>query len=356
MSSHHRPVVSTFACTVVVVAAAASLVRAQPPDAAAPDPPTRVEEALIQYRCDASSGAADALDPGSQCLSLQLASLRVDFGYNLGRLAAADRKKIDAACPSPGRPETRDAYVRCLDANLRAIHDRSLVATPPSAADEASAPAPSIVGTVQADSRSRSTARTIVELTLGSGVLLVAGIGTVMMRRRWTPPVAAHACRVCGVTRFDGGDLCPTCRHEVAAAARQAAAERRTEIGERRTEVGEQRTEGGEQRAEEPVEIAPAVVVEATPAAHETRPEQPSHVSSDFVISPPPDAAEPRPSNPYTILGVSPQSNADEIRAAYQAALERYDESAVSFLGNDVQQHFAAMRRAVEEAYHALNA
>src|ERR1700682_2933549 len=60
---------------------------------------TALEQALDEHVCSAlpESGTPDS-DAYGRCLSAQLLMLRTDFGRDLSRLSAGERRTIDAAC------------------------------------------------------------------------------------------------------------------------------------------------------------------------------------------------------------------------------------------------------------------
>jgi hypothetical protein len=61
--------------------------------------PTAIEEALIEHACGALRPAGTLEnDIYLACRNRQLLSLRTDFGRDLRRLSAAQRRTIDTAC------------------------------------------------------------------------------------------------------------------------------------------------------------------------------------------------------------------------------------------------------------------
>ena len=59
--------------------------------------PTAIEQALIEHRCRTTVAAgAPGSDAYQECPGVQLLSLRTDFGRDLSRLSAAERRSIDS--------------------------------------------------------------------------------------------------------------------------------------------------------------------------------------------------------------------------------------------------------------------
>src|SRR5262245_54962561 len=91
------------------------------PDA---DVPTAIERALMERACVATETVSAASHRHQQCLDAKLLSLRGDFGHDLSRLPAPDRRRIDAACSSLRALDQREAYLDCLSAQLILVHNR----------------------------------------------------------------------------------------------------------------------------------------------------------------------------------------------------------------------------------------
>src|SRR5690349_19563249 len=114
-------------------------------DAAEPmAPPSPIEQAVVEHRCNAGrTSGIGATDEFQVCLQTQLRSLRTDFGIDLKRLADAERRTLDSACSRVRAAEGRDAYVACISNQLWTLHNRRAAAAPPApAASPAPTPAP----------------------------------------------------------------------------------------------------------------------------------------------------------------------------------------------------------------------
>jgi preprotein translocase subunit Sec63 len=60
--------------------------------------------------------------------------------------------------------------------------------------------------------------------------------------------------------------------------------------------------------------------------------------------------------DPYSILGVTRETSQEEIRAAYEQVMSKYDLSLVADMGTEAQRHFKAKAEAVDRAYQMLAA
>jgi preprotein translocase subunit Sec63 len=58
--------------------------------------------------------------------------------------------------------------------------------------------------------------------------------------------------------------------------------------------------------------------------------------------------------DPYEILGVRREASQEEIRAAYEQALAKYDADQVAHLSADLQEYYRTKADAVVRAYRAL--
>jgi len=121
---------------------------------AEPATATTIEQALIEHAC--STPPAVALDPAThdECLQARLTALRADFGHDLARLAAAERRAIDSSCAQIRGTQGRDGYLDCLSRQLAAIHNRrsptrAAASAPASVVDPAAA-APVVASTASA--------------------------------------------------------------------------------------------------------------------------------------------------------------------------------------------------------------
>ena len=71
--------------------------------------------------------------------------------------------------------------------------------------------------------------------------------------------------------------------------------------------------------------------------------------------SPPDDlTADFSQMDPYTLLEVSPQASADEIKAAYRRAVARYHPDKVAHLGKEFQELAHKKLLAIQQAYEVL--
>src|SRR2546421_108109 len=107
MISAPRSPVLTIALALVVPFATIALAQTPKPD---PSAPTTLEEALIEHVCNAKQ------PPVRDCLSTELLSLREDFGRDLTRLSASDRRTVDSSCSGIRTAVGREAYLDCLNA------------------------------------------------------------------------------------------------------------------------------------------------------------------------------------------------------------------------------------------------
>jgi hypothetical protein len=90
-----------------------------------PGPPTAIEQALIEHICSATF-----TDAHQECLSVQLNSLRADFGRDLTRLSSTERRAVDSVCNRIRTEQGREASLDCLGAlrsPLRQTHRRFLL-------------------------------------------------------------------------------------------------------------------------------------------------------------------------------------------------------------------------------------
>jgi len=299
-------------------------------------PPSVIEEAVIEHRCNAAPGAArPETDRYEDCLKRELASLRADFGADLTRLPPEARTAIDAGCSKFSAAGDRDAYIRCLD--------RQLAKLPSTRRDERAAGAAPIAAVPTAPTSSVTpTASRIVSIGGALAALALVGVAAAVARSRGRgqAPAAARECRTCGRNVPDGGDLCPDCRHQAAEARRRAARER-ANAWQTAPESEESRGVPGPER--------PGLQVGAAAAA----PEGPGPLAPQQPIGTgamPDDAAW----NPHAVLGVSPGATRGEIEAAYEAARAKYDAQHVAHLGAELQDHYRAKARDVERAFEEL--
>ena len=86
--------------------------------------PTAIERALMERACVATETVSAESYAHQHCLDAKLLSLRSDFGRDLSRLSAPDRRRIDAACSRLHASDQREAYLDCLSAQLTVVHNR----------------------------------------------------------------------------------------------------------------------------------------------------------------------------------------------------------------------------------------
>jgi uncharacterized Zn finger protein (UPF0148 family) len=320
-------------------------------EGAAEPPPSAIEEALIERACGAMHPAGSLETPAYlECRQTQLLSLRNDFGRDLRRLSTAQRKTIDAACSGLRESQGQDAYVACVNVRLIALRPHASggkagasVVTPESSASPAGPPSPVLPASLHAS-------RWWIAPALLALVVAGAGGAIVVLRARRAP----GACRTCGVTLVEHGELCPTCRHEAADVRRRASAERadeeraREEEQRRQTALDEgrrqQRAREEEDRRRELEEAQQPAQQDEAQRAHEGV-HQPSRTDS---------AATEDEFDPYAALGLPAGASLADIEASYQAARAKYDLDLVADLGTELQQHFQTKRQLIERAYEAL--
>jgi hypothetical protein len=160
---------------------------------------------------------------------------------------------------------------------------------------------------------------------------------------------------VCGVVFPEAGDLCPGCRRQAAEALRRAAAERAgRERGleqERRQQEHSEAQRLERAQAEEDVRLREE-------AHRRWREEEIHRQETENALQQrcDPIAIESAGEifDPYRILGVSRETGDEAIRAAYEEARLRFDETVVADLGEEVRRHYKEKAEAVEQAYRVL--
>ncbi len=305
------------------------------PQAAAPDSQatTPIETALIEHRCNVSDTPSAGTDTQRQCLEAQLASLRGDFGRDLGRLSASDRRNMDAACSRLHPSEQRGAYLGCLSEQLAAWHQRhgrgSLAAPEVAAATPSLLLAPEVT---PATATPPPASRWLTVAIGGAAGLGLAAVGFVFFTAKSRR--VRRKCRVCGVDIPDS-DLCTTCRHEAADALRRAAADRaHDQTAPPPKEEDPNEEEPKEEVAKKEDADQGATLAAAVPAV----PIIPIIPAGPALATPPvlPDAVF----DPYVVLGVSPNAGQDDVHAAYEQARTKYHPDLVSHLGEEAQGAF----------------
>ena len=99
---------------------------------------TAIEQALIEHACRSQLPGIAGVDAYQQCLADRFRSLRADFGRDLSKVSAADRKTLDSACSKARAAEGREAYLECLTVQLVTIRNRQSPGRP--ASDAAALP------------------------------------------------------------------------------------------------------------------------------------------------------------------------------------------------------------------------
>jgi hypothetical protein len=317
--------------------------------------PTALEQALDEHVCSAlpESGTPDS-DAYGRCLSAQLILLRTDFGRDLNRLSAGERRTIDAACSEIRTTRGREAYLSCLSGQLVSLRNRRNRAKPAPA--EAAAVEPAVlaspVSPVQPvpPSGSRSVMWMWIGIALATVLVAAAGAFVVVKSRRAAP----RKCQVCGRDVPESGGLCPECRHEAAETLRRAAADRvdqqRAQEQEQRRQV-EHEEDQRRQRAQQEEDARLRQQDDARRRAEDARQQEEEEARQRSHAA---DVAAHEVSDPHSILGVPRDAGADAIRAAYEEAKLKYDPSQVDGLSPEVQEHYRTKREAVELAYQNL--
>jgi hypothetical protein len=339
---------------------AATAAFAQPVETAEQAAPTPIEQALMEHVCSVvPAGGGPESDRYLACMRTQLFSLRTDFGKDLGRLSASERKAIDAACNEIRAASGREPYLDCLGQQLTILRAKRRVSAP---LGLPVAPPPSEVnaGVVAAAPAATPVPSGSSHLFLGGGVLvmLLAGAGGfVFMKTRRV----SHKCRTCGDHVEAAGELCQKCRHEAAEAVRRAVAERAEQQRSQEEEekrLKEQAAQEARERAHKAQEAQQAAArrqrerdaEEARKREAEERQQQEQAARERQMTAGVPD----HEFDPYEVLEIAPGAGADEIRAAYETARDKSDPDQVAHLGVEVQEHFRRRSQAVERAFRML--
>ena len=319
--------------------------------------PTAIERALMDRACIGTETTSAESYAHRECIDAKLLSLRADFGHDLSRLSAADRRRIDAACNRLRATDQREAYLDCLSGQLTAVHNRQNRGKPTAMEEAAVAPAarqtPDVVAAPPRRPASSAASIAAIGGTVG-GVLAAAGCVLLKLR----PRRAVRPCRVCGIAVPDS-DLCPTCRHEAAEALRRAALERAQTQKAQEEEARRQREQEAEQRELKARDEEEARLREEA-TARQRQAEEEIERRSHAAAVPPVAAvltAEVRRDDifdPYAVLGVPCEACQEDIRIAYQQALTKYDPELVSYLGDEAQAHFREKAHTIERAYQML--
>jgi len=310
---------------------------------------TALESLLAAHVC----GQPKSLDPKDQdaredCVGEQRLALRADFGYDLGRLTAAERRRLDATCSRFRTNYGVEPYLNCLThglVSLRATWTPGKSGLPSFGARTAVPP------TDPPAAPTRRWPATIVALLAGAALAGVALAAVMLWKRRRR---VERLCHDCGAAMQSAGDLCPGCRHRAAIAMKQAIADRAEQERAEQDTLRRQREDAEERqrlREEQEAQLRrDAEEQQAWLARRTPEPQPPPDVTSR---GPADDA--PEVFDPYAILGVSPEASYENIETAYRDARSRYDESLVAHLGDEVRMHFKVKADAVEEAYRTLS-
>jgi DnaJ-domain-containing protein 1 len=320
--------------------------------------PTAIERALMERACVATETVSAESYGHQHCLDAKLLSLRSDFGRDLSRVSASDRRRIDAACSRLRVSDQREAYLDCLSAQLTVVHNRENHGKTPTPAEAvlASAATPETATVAASQQRPRASSWGRFALVGGSaaGLLIVGGVAFVALKSRRT----THPCRVCGVVVVDS-DLCPTCRHEAAESLRRAAGERAQtqkalEEEERRQRESEAEERDKKARDEEEARLRELELARQRQEEEELQRQVQATVS--VAATPLPASVEETDVfDPYVVLGVPSEADPDAILAAYQQAMSKYDPQLVEFLGDEAQAHFKTKAQSIERAYQMLS-
>jgi hypothetical protein len=314
--------------------------------------PTPVEQALIEQQCNATraSSVGDS-DAYHTCLSTQLQAIRQDFGRDLSRLSAAERRAMDAVCNKVRNLEGRDEYVACLGRQLAALHARR---TPNPTTAAAAVPDLSALTEAVATAPPPPESHVMRWSVLGGIALMAAAAGAFLLTHRRRP---TSTCRTCGAAVPGGGDLCQACRHEAAEALRRAALDRVEQEQHEKDEAQRHHAREEAWRLEQlrQQELVRRQELERAQREGETRREEEERRREEEARERSQFGAEAE-FDPYSILGLAPDADRQSIESAYEQAKSKYDADQVAHLSTEVQEHFKRKALAVERAYQMLTA
>jgi DnaJ-domain-containing protein 1 len=329
-----------------------------------------MEQALIEYACHVPGQARSGQDAYDACLTAALAALRSDFGRDLQRLAAKDRRRIDATCAELRIMRGRDAYVACLSDGLRAIGSNGTTTPLAAGSHGASADAAEIASaTIAPPSAGAIDAQTTEVRSSGGGtwilwlttmaVLAAAGGGAWWFRKDRAAPPALRLCRVCGADTDGHGELCGPCRHEAAEAQRRAIAERserqRTVAEEERRaqkEIEPQAIQAAEaERARQALEREAELAREQEAARQREEETRRWQQAAAAALVP---SADEQVTDPYAVLGLVPTASEAEIHFAYLEAIAKYAPDEVAHLGEELRNLYTAKAKSIQQAYETL--
>ena len=328
---------------------------------AAPDPPTPIEQALMEHVCSVvPPGGAPESDRYLACLRTQLLTIRTDFGRDLSGLSAAERRTLDSACNEVRTARGREAYLDCLGAQLNALRTRRNRGKPAASPPVVPAPSSENAGSVsptRPESQPSSGFSGLMIGAVGLAAALATGGALFFVKTRR----ASQKCRVCGSDVPAAGDLCQKCRHEAAEAVRRATAERaeqqRAQEQEERRQKEQEAQEAEERRRQAQSDEEARVLQqqrqqeeEAQKRADEERRQREEEARQRRTAADVPDEEF----DPYAVLELPPGASQADIRAAYESARAKCDPALVSHLGYEVREHFEAKLQAVERAFQML--
>ena len=148
-----------------------------------------LERALAERACGVAvySSITQTDDDGS-CVSRQLATLRADFGRDLGELSVRERRGVDSACGRLNTPESREGYLDCVNAQIAALREGR--SKPGQVRGSAHARlSPSVAAAPAPATEPREPASTAIILAVLTGAaVLAAGAVWLILRPRRSPP------------------------------------------------------------------------------------------------------------------------------------------------------------------------
>lgn len=364
--------------TALLVAAMARPAVAQSGGAAG-DVPTPVEQALMEFACRVPGQAMPAPAVYETCLGAQLRVLRTDFGRDLQKLSAAERRTIDRTCSAVRTARGRDAYVGCMSEQLQSLKAKRAASAPAQNSRPDVTAEPQSLPIEQAAALLPTRAEPPIA-EAGTPVWLIAlalvavggGAWYLLAGRPRRPSV--HLCRVCGADAGSTGDLCPPCRHEAAVSQRRALAERDeqqravAEHARRALDDAEARSkEEARLREEEAAEAARLAQAAADAEAERQREftrqrdvelKRWQAAAAAAIGAPASEIAAPGegPFDPHAVLGVAKTATEAEVRAAYEQGRQKYAADQVAHLGIELQDLYRAKAERIERAFEMLSA